>query len=356
MPSPKISFIVPYSHRPWCADDGRLLGLLGSLACIKGCETLLHVSGPLPANLAKPLQQFENLKCLHSDKPAIYSAGQARNEAVAEARGDYLFFVDADLMLHPQLAQTLCERAEALALQGVQAFEMYPCIYLSQKVAVAEYDNGALFIEALQGLMKGHYSKAEGIALASSCLLVNRQWFNTLGGFDARFVGHGGEDLDLVHRLCLHFSAGERPDDYAQNLKSQFVGDARGFRRYALCYALPHLFEGRFLLHRWHPRPLSRTYHRQSAPNDIRLAARLGESEQFEVLKAQVDMPADWQQGFRDWLADLQQQKGWPVDEFPGLFALAKGENIPRPVRNKLRKLLINPRLFFIDAFRKHLS
>lgn len=356
MSSPKISFIVPYSHRPWCPDDGRLIALLESLLRVPECETLLHISGNVPDALQKRLQVLQALRCVYCARPKVYSAGQARNEAVAKACGEYVFFVDADLMVHPNLLHTLGQRASTLAQEGMQAFEMYPCIYLSQQTEVESYQSEGAFAAALVGLMKGHYSKAEGLALASSCLLVNRQWFNTLGGFDARFVGHGGEDLDLVHRLCLHYSAGERPDDYTQNLKSQLVGDARGFRRYALCYALPHLFEGRFLLHRWHSRPLSRRYHRQRAPNDLLLAAGLAATAQFEVISAPIATPADWQLGFRDWLANVQQQKGWPVAEFPGLFVLAKGESIPRPLRNKFRKLLINPKGFFKDAFRKYLS
>ncbi|MEH8244886.1 glycosyltransferase [Aeromonas veronii] len=358
MLSPKISFIVPYSQRPWCADDGRLLGLLGTLACIKGCETLLHVSGQLPANLAKPLQQFKSLRCLHRDKPAIYSAGQARNEAVAEARGDYLFFVDADLMLHPQLAQTLCERAEALALQGGQAFEMYPCIYLSQNVAVAEYDNGALFTGALRGLMKGHYSTAEGIALASSCLLVDRQWFNTMGGFDARFVGHGGEDLELIDRLTRHYPIGQRPGDYALNIKVQHPGDYQGFRRYFSYYALPHLFSSRFLVHQWHSRPLTHPYHKLRAGNDQLLEQMLSRTEaERGPLKGPVvpcndlgDAQLDGEQpDFREWMIRMQEKAGYPVSEYPGLLRWQEGVQRKRPLWRKLRKLYLNPRAFFAD-------
>ncbi|WP_429041709.1 glycosyltransferase [Aeromonas veronii] len=355
---PKISFIVPFSQRSWCADDGRLLGLLSSLGCIKGCEILLHVSGPLPANLVTPLQQFKSLRCLHRDKPAIYSAGQARNEAVAEARGDYLFFVDADLMLHPQLAQTLCERAEALALQGVQAFEMYPCIYLSQNVAVAEYDNGALFTGALRGLMKGHYSTAEGIALASSCLLVDRQWFNTQGGFDVRFVGHGGEDLELIERLTRHYPIGQRPDDYALNIKVQHPGDYQGFRRYFSYYALPHLFSSRFLVHQWHSRPLTHPYHKLRAGNDQLLEQMLSRTEaERGPLKGPVvpcndlgDAQLDGElPDFREWMIRMQEKAGYPVSEYPGLLRWQEDVQRKRPLWRKLRKLYLNPRAFFAD-------
>jgi glycosyltransferase involved in cell wall biosynthesis len=353
MLSPKISFIVPYSHRPWCADDRRLLGLLGSLAHIQGCETLLHVSGRLPANLAKPLQQFESLRCLYRDKPDIYSVGQARNEAVAEARGDYLFFVDADLKLPPQLAATLCERAAELALQGEQAFEMYPCIYLSQKVAVAEYDSCALYTEAQQGLMKGHYSKAEGIALASSCLLVNRQWFNTLDGFDARFVGHGGEDLELIDRLTRHYPIGPRPDDYTLNIKAQHPGDYQGFRRYFSYYALPHLFAGRFLVHQWHARPLTHPYHKLRVGNDHQLEQMLARTKAARgSLKGPV-VPCNDLGGempdFREWMICLQEEAGYPVQEYPGLLRWQDGIKPKRPLWRKLRKLYLNPRAFFAD-------
>lgn len=350
MPSPKISFIVPYTYRPRCQDNGRLLALFDTILSIDTYETRLHVSGTLLANLRKMLKGLKSLKYLHRDSMDIYSAGQARNEVTHEACGEYLFFVDADILLNPQLLMGLSNRHKQLAQLGEQAFEMYPCLYLTKEET--ERFNGD-FQGCLESFLHGENHRVEGIALASSCLLMNREWFLQLGGFDEQFVGHGGEDLELIDRLTRHYPIGPRPDDYALNIKAQHPGDYQGFRRYFSYYALPHLFAGRFLVHQWHPRPLTHPYHKRRANNDQLLEQMLARSEaERGPLKGPV-VPCNDLGGelpdFREWMIRLQEEAGYPVSEYPGLLRWQEGVQRKRPLWRKLRKLYLNPRAFFAD-------
>lgn len=230
---------------------------------------------------------------------------------------------------------------------------MYPCLYLT-KEETERFDGD--FQGCLESFLRGENHRVEGIALASSCLLLNREWFLQLGGFDEQFVGHGGEDLELIDRLTRHYPIGPRPDDYGLNIKAQHPGDYQGFRRYFSYYALPHLFAGRFLVHQWHPRPLTHPYHKRRAGNDQLLEQMLSRSESERgPLKGPI-VPCNDLKGelpdFREWMIRLQEEAGYPVRDYPGLLRWQDGIGPKRPLWRKLRKLYLNPRAFFRDMFK----
>ncbi|WP_080741258.1 galactosyltransferase-related protein [Aeromonas veronii] len=293
----------------------------------------------------------ENLKFLCDNQSDVkYSPGQARNYAVANSSSKMIFIMDVDLLCAPRLAFELELRCIRCAQIDISGFEMYPCLYLT-KEETAHFDGD--FHGCLESFLRGENHRVEGIALASSCLLMNREWFLQLGGFDEQFVGHGGEDLELIDRLTRHYPIGPRPDDYALNIKAQHPGDYQGFRRYFSYYALPHLFAGRFLVHQWHPRPLTHPYHKRRANNDQLLEQMLARSEaERGPLKGPV-VPCNDLGGelpdFREWMIRLQEEAGYPVSEYPGLLRWQEGVQRKRPLWRKLRKLYLNPRAFFAD-------
>ncbi|MFM5846219.1 galactosyltransferase-related protein [Aeromonas veronii] len=281
---------------------------------------------------------------------AVFSPGIVRNLGVQKASSEFLFFMDVDLICPPKLAGNLDTRCKPLSASNRNSFEMYPCLYLT-KEETERFDGD--FQGCLESFLRGEIHRVEGIALASSCLLINREWFLQLGGFDEQFVGHGGEDLELIDRLTRHYPIGPRPDDYALNIKVQHPGDYQGFRRYFSYYALPHLFAGRFLVHQWHPRPLTHPYHKRRANNDQLLEQMLARSEaERGPLKGPV-VPCNDLGGelpdFREWMIRLQEDAGYPVSEYPGLLRWQEGVQRKRPLWRKLRKLYLNPRAFFAD-------
>ncbi|MGE6117357.1 galactosyltransferase-related protein [Aeromonas salmonicida] len=292
-------------------------------------------------------------KSMLSHERSIYSPGKSRNEAVAASDTKYVFFLDADLTPSDRTLSTLIEKTTKGGLRKPQSFEMYPCLYLT-KEETERFDGD--FQGCLESFLRGENHRVEGIALASSCLLLNREWFLQLGGFDEQFVGHGGEDLELIDRLTRHYPIGPRPDDYGLNIKAQHPGDYQGFRRYFSYYALPHLFAGRFLVHQWHPRPLTHPYHKRRAGNDQLLEQMLSRSESERgPLKGPI-VPCNDLNGelpdFREWMIRLQEEAGYPVRDYPGLLRWQDGIGPKRPLWRKLRKLYLNPRAFFRDMFK----
>ncbi|WP_421254608.1 galactosyltransferase-related protein [Aeromonas sp. 600948] len=340
-----IDFIIPYfysSHRGSKKDcDDRLTSCLESVDGENIC---------IVANEAGS-QRYKNIS-FHCIATNDITNASARNIAVNKSNSEKIFFLDADLIVNSQLLAHFNVKESDRTTAPI-AFEMYPCLYLT-KEETERFDGD--FQGCLESFLRGENHRVEGIALASSCLLMNREWFLQLGGFDEQFVGHGGEDLELIDRLTRHYPIGPRPDDYALNIKAQHPGDYQGFRRYFSYYALPHLFAGRFLVHQWHPRPLTHPYHKRRANNDQLLEQMLARSEaERGPLKGPV-VPCNDLGGelpdFREWMIRLQEEAGYPVSEYPGLLRWQEGVQRKRPLWRKLRKLYLNPRAFFRDMFK----
>ncbi len=250
---------------------------------------------------------------------------------------------------------------------------MFPCLYLSQPYSplfVADFVDPALqqglYLEVLESYLRGEVSKVDGIALASSCLLINRDWFMAIGGFRDEFAGHGCEDFDLIHRLAAFYPIGQRPDEYSDDMKSQFPSEYRGFRRYFSYYSTPYLFSGSFLLHQWHPRPLTRQYHRKRKDNEARFAEILRHpvlmlpeplagcvnGGQIRHLLTRGTVSSEYRlPDFGQWLREQQEQAGYPVSWYSGFFGYRVGvKKASGTPWRKFRKLLLNPGAFFRDA------
>lgn len=345
----KLKFITPCFHNDLARGGVHtLISRLNEISRILGAHRLEILISPdmmslLPSNLLK-------YRDIHSSHNHIFSPAEARNTIIKECESDQIFIFDIDLLPTDETLDYSLKKATSLSLSP--EFDMFPCLYLT-KEETERFDGD--FQGCLESFLRGENHRVEGIALASSCLLMNREWFLQLGGFDEQFVGHGGEDLELIDRLTRHYPIGPRPDDYALNIKAQHPGDYQGFRRYFSYYALPHLFTGRFLVHQWHPRPLTHPYHKRRAGNDQLLEQMLARSEaERGPLKGPV-VPCNDLGGelpdFREWMIRLQEEAGYPVQEYPGLLRWQDGIKPKRPLWRKLRKLYLNPRAFFRDMF-----
>ena len=119
--------------------------------------------------------------------------GGARNLAAGVARGDYLFFTDADCEVG---AETLGRAAEALradpALEALfGSYDDSP----SQETLVAQYKN-------LQHHFVHQHASAEGSTFWTGCGAIRRETFLRLGGFDQRrYPRPSIEDIELGYRL-----------------------------------------------------------------------------------------------------------------------------------------------------------
>ncbi|ELT95299.1 hypothetical protein CAPTEDRAFT_191734 [Capitella teleta] len=368
-----LSVIIPFRERPGDLDSvHRLDAAIACFAGLSNIEVVVFDTGRHSTRLKLTNSQQENLRFFHQFQPGVFAPGRVRNAAVAHATGRYIFLFDADLLISRKMAGQLSGFVRALESEGPQAFRMFPCLYLSQRYSArfaADFlkpsIQQSLYSDVLESYLRGEVSQVDGVALASSCLLIKRAWFMAIGGFRHEFAGHGYEDFDLIHRLAGFYPIGKRPADYPEDIKSQFPGDYRGFRRYFSYYAVPHLFKGRFLLHQWHPRPLTRKYHRKRKENEARFTGILqervltipeplpdfqGESDILDALYAGPVVSDIKLPDFSGLLQEQQLQCNVPVGRYPGLFCYQQGmkKKGGSPWR-KLRKLILKPGAFFRD-------
>jgi GT2 family glycosyltransferase len=117
---------------------------------------------------------------------------RARNLGAQAARGDLLFFVDADVAVPPDAIATI-----------VGVFESYPEL----AALIGSYDDAPAapnFLSQYKNLLH-HYVHQTGSEAAwtfwGACGAIRREIFLQLGGFDERYRQPSIEDIELGYRL-----------------------------------------------------------------------------------------------------------------------------------------------------------
>jgi glycosyltransferase involved in cell wall biosynthesis len=146
-----------------------------------------------------------------------FRAAAARNRAVAESRGDYLLFLDGDCAVFPDFVETHINLAEAgwfVAGNRILLSKALTAAIIAGQEDVYAWSL-ARFLKARLGgeinrllpllrLPDGFFRKLRGSRWqgAMTCnLVVWRDDFYRVNGFDESFVGWGHEDAEFVNRL-----------------------------------------------------------------------------------------------------------------------------------------------------------
>ncbi len=205
-----------------------------------------------------------SLKICHWISPTIpYSPGTARNIGIETSQGEQLLFWDIDLLGSPALFSAIPKHQETLQQQS-QAFYIYPCLYLTPSYSKSFTTN---FEQAYQDVIQLKTNTIEHIALATSTLLCDKQHLVNLGAFDESFVGHMGEDLELINRLAIAYNKYPLPEDHLVDAPSKVPNQLKGFRRLFAQYALPNFEQQQFSVHMAHATKLGSNYKQSQASN-----------------------------------------------------------------------------------------
>ena len=123
--------------------------------------------------------------------PGVFNKSWGMNVGYRIARGDVLVFTDSDMLFS---SETIGRSTEAV-LSDLDIVRPYSHLIDMTQDQTAEYLlNGKLpeQREIEQGLDRNYLG--EKICLAGGMFVIRRNFFETIGGFDERFYGWGGED------------------------------------------------------------------------------------------------------------------------------------------------------------------
>ena len=188
----KVSFVIPVYNRP--AEVSELLESLAGQEKAQGCfEVILVEDGSTLPCRAEAERFAGRLPLTYLTKPNS-GPGPSRNFGAGKARGEYVVFLDSDVVLPPGYVAALLA---SLAATPCDAFggpdRAHPSFTPMQKAI-----NYAMTSFFTTGGIRGGKRKMDKFYPRSFNMGVRRDVFLRLGGFaDMRF----GEDIDLSTRL-----------------------------------------------------------------------------------------------------------------------------------------------------------
>ena len=248
----------------------------------------------------------------------IYSAAKARNYGAKQAKGEYLLFYDVDLVVKDDFIENVLQDINELS---EKAFAIYPCLYLSEsktKLIEGEKLDNQVFEDIKIRYLKGFNDEVLYLAVNTSTILVQKNHFFYIGAYNELFKGHGYEDFELIHRLYKFSIQKKLPKDYTIDYKTPFPAEYKGFRQYYAFVSLPNLFNQRFTLHLWHPRPLSKKYYRNRTNNFNEFLNIISKDINMSNISAKTNE-------YKEFIFNLLQTYGYnDIETYCGLFKLNK--------------------------------
>ncbi len=317
----------------------RLEALASFFAQYQTIELVVVDSSP-SKKYNKEISNINSITYHYLEMEGIYSASKARNHGAKKAKGEYILFYDVDLVVKSDFIENIFRDIDELKQKAKEAFTIYPCLYLSEsksKLLSKHQMTDKLFEEIKLRYLEGFNDEVLYLAVNTSTILVSKEHFFDIGGYNEVFKGHGYEDFELIHRLYLAYPIVQRAEDYALDFKTPFPYHYQGFRQYFAYYALPNFFKGNYTLHLWHPRPLTKKYYRHREINLEYFLKYLQES-----LKEKMDAPI---RDYHQFIDDLMNEYGFNDKKYCGLKELnpiAKAQKPKFNLKRKIRRRFLN--------------
>ncbi len=194
------------------------------------------------------------IKRLYVVNAGPFNKGWGFNVGVRAARGEVLFFCDADLLLAPSAlttANNLCRR-RALA---VKPFDRLIDLNRPDTEAILTGAAPPDFDRNDASKLRGDH---EELCFCGGAFFIRRNFYHTIGGFDERYLGWGGEDDAMTLKI--------------QRMTSELAA-----------------LEGRAAVHLWHERAALTTLGNPHRPNNLQMLKRLASATDNE-LRFQCDL------------------------------------------------------------------
>ncbi|GAB6097581.1 hypothetical protein JCM14469_38350 [Desulfatiferula olefinivorans] len=174
-------------------------------AIVQGLASIERACGRLPEGAARPEvivvddhspipfawhSRTLSVRCCRMDKNR--GAGAARNRGAQLARGDYLLFMDSDVMLD----ECHLERLYGHLAEGRGPIVQGP-------TAICPANRPATAFHHYMAVSWNYYQTANwAVSVFTQCFAVDKTFFHALGGFSEDYERSGGEEFELGLRLA----------------------------------------------------------------------------------------------------------------------------------------------------------
>lgn len=138
-----------------------------------------------------------------------FSRSAARNAGASFAEGDVLVFCDADTVWNADFLDAAVDLAKPWALP----YSMY--YNLNEKATEALLDDDSM--DDLVVPSESEYDHALDYVI-SGTVVVTREAYDTVGGYDERFIGWGYEDDAFATALTAFYGGPQRVDGFVCHL------------------------------------------------------------------------------------------------------------------------------------------
>ena len=155
-------------------------------------------------------QKDSKLNIIHSwQKDNGFRAAKSRNKAIAKSSGDYIIFIDGDIILHPKFVQDHVNNAKVgYFIQGSRVLltkGITEKIIINKRISFSFFSKGlnsrknTIHSNFLSKLFSTHKNSLRGIRCCNIAFF--KQDCINVNGFNNEFEGWGREDSEFVVRL-----------------------------------------------------------------------------------------------------------------------------------------------------------
>lgn len=268
------------------------------------------------SKLAKVLVQYPHVHMATADKCTSHLA-KLRNIALAEVQTRYVLFLDVDI--YPDLDQIRYAYEEVK--RSKEQVCMYPCLYLSKAGSrklgrIPTQDFQSYYYQFKRNLILH-------LAFPSSIIICDHTSIQSIGGFDANYVGHGYEDFDFMIRLFLY--KGLMPASSKLCIDEAYMAPmmAVGFRAEMSKVHLHQLIGQNYFVHDFHCKDKKENYYQQRQLNKVKFDTKIQSLVEGKVVQTQpLELFIQFQQ--------LLAQHNKKPSEFTALWAEIPGHMFRR--------------------------